>query len=326
MNILTVKEKIACELSHSEGFISGGELAQRLGVSRNTIWKAVESLREEGFSIDAVSNRGYIMNGRPDIITEASVRSCLPLGDDRNLFVFENIDSTNNFAKELAKNGEPDGTAVISDMQTAGKGRMGRSFSSPPGKSIYMSVILRPNTDMEASQLITSCAAAAAASAIDKVCGTDVEIKWVNDLFLGGRKISGILTEASVSFEAGVLDYAVVGIGINVRTVKDVFDGELLNKATSIEDEIGRSFDRSEIIAAVLTEMGRYVEDIHSKNFLEEYKRRSFIVGKRIIVIKGDTEKEAKAVGISDDAGLEVEYSDGIREILNSGEARIIPD
>ena len=203
---------------------------------------------------------------------------------------------------------------------------MGRSFCSPHGTSIYMSVILRPQTDMETSQLITSCAAVAAAKAIDDICGTDTKIKWVNDLYLGGRKISGILTEASVNFETLMPDYAVVGIGINVKSMKDYFSEELLEKATSIEDETGSAPLRSQLIAEILTNLCDLTDRLPDKSFIEEYKKRSFIIGQRVAVSKfAGEEKMAVAEDISDDAGLVVRYDDGETETLNSGEARIIP-
>lgn len=322
---LTVKESVISELSCSDEYISGEALAEKLGVSRNTIWKAVKSLREEGFDIDASPNRGYRILKKPYIITEAGIRKFLPHDDNRRLYILNSVDSTNNYAKELARNGEPGGTVVISDMQTAGKGRMGRSFCSPPKSNIYMSIILRPEIDIESSQLITSCVAAAAASAIDTICGTDTQIKWVNDLFLNGKKICGILTEASVSFESGTLDFAVVGIGINIRSVANVFPKELLKTATSIQDETEKLFDRSEIIAEVITSVEKYLNELPDRKFLEEYKKRSFIIGKRVIVTKAGEEREAIAAGISENAGLEVIYDDGQKEALNSGEARILP-
>lgn len=322
---MTIKESVISELSCSDKYISGEALAEKLGVSRNTIWKAVKSLREEGFDIDASSNRGYRILEMPYIITEAGIRKFLPQSDNRRLYILESTDSTNNYAKDLARNGESGGTVVISDTQTAGKGRMGRSFCSPPKSSIYMSLILRPKMDIESSQLITSCVAAATASAIDKICGTDTQIKWVNDLFLNGKKICGILTEASVSFESGTLDFAVVGIGINVRSVLNVFPDELLKTATSIQDETKILFDRSEIIAEVITSVEKYLNELPDRKFLEEYKKRSLIMGKRVIVTKAGEEREALAVGISENAGLEVIYDDGQKEVLNSGEARILP-
>lgn len=187
-----------------------------------------------------------------------------------------------------------------------------------------MSVVLRPQTDLESSQLITSCIAVATAEAIDSVCSTDVKIKWVNDLFLGGKKICGILTEASLNFENGRLDYAVAGIGINLKSVKDSFSDQLTKVATSIEDETGRIPDRCRLIAEILKNIDHYMSYMDKRNFLDEYRRRSFIIGERVSVSKFDTERIATAIGISDNAELIVRYDDGSQEALNSGEARII--
>lgn len=187
-----------------------------------------------------------------------------------------------------------------------------------------MSVILRPKTDMQSSQLITSCIAAAAADAVDRVCGTDVKIKWVNDLYLNGKKICGILTEAAINFESGGLDYAVAGIGINLRSVKETFPEELLKIASSVEDETGNLPGRCRLIAEILKNIDSYMANIEKKAFLEEYRRRSFITGMRVAVSKYDEERTATALGISDNAGLIVKYDDGTEEVLNSGEARII--
>ena len=202
---------------------------------------------------------------------------------------------------------------------------MGRSFCSPHGTSIYLSIILRPETDMETCQLITSCAAVAAAQAIDKVCGTDVKIKWVNDLFLNGKKICGILTEASVNFETGQPEYAVVGIGINVKSIKNIFPEELMNVATSIEDETGKTPSRAEIIAEILKNIDILTKNLSDTSFLENYRKRSFIIGQRVSVSKLGSEKTALAIGISDNGGLIVRYDDWTEETLNSGEARILP-
>lgn len=322
---MSTKEKVLEQLLESEDYISGEALAQKIGVGRNSVWKAVKQLQEEGFDIQAASNKGYFLKSTGDIITPEIIRNFLGRYDDKEIIVLDETDSTNNYARELARNGAENGTAVIADCQTAGKGRMGRSFCSPHGTSIYLSIILRPEADMETCQLITSCAAVAAARAVDKVCGTETKIKWVNDLFLNGRKICGILTEASVNFENGLPEYAIVGIGINVRSIKNIFPEELLEIATSIEDETGKAPSRAEIIAEILKNMDQLTKNLSDTSFLEEYRRRSFIVGNRVAVSKTGSEKYALATGISDNAGLIVRYDDGTEEILNSGEARIIP-
>ncbi len=326
MRILTTKEKILDILLASQDYVSGEYLAERLGVSRNSVWKAVNTLRSDGFDIEAVTNKGYALRSEGNALSEAVIRRYLNENDEREIHIFESIDSTNNYAKKLASEGAKGGTVVIAEEQTAGKGRLGRVFCSPAGGSIYLSVVLRPHTDMQSSQLITSCIAVAAAEAIDSVCKTDAKIKWVNDIFLNGRKISGILTEASVNFESGTLDYAVVGIGINLKSVKNVFSPELLEIATSIEDETGVMPQRCRLIAKLLENIDRHIESIESRKFLDEYRRRSFIVGERVVVSKISEERFATAVGIADDAGLIVRFDDGKEEVLSSGEARIVRD
>lgn len=321
---MTTKEKILEILLSSESYVSGECLAEKLDVSRNSVWKAVTALRTEGFDIEAVTNKGYALLSEGNTLSRAVIKKYLPESDKREIYIFDSIDSTNNYAKKLAAEGAENGTAVISESQTAGKGRLGRVFCSPEGGSIYMSVILRPETDMQSSQLITSCMAVAAADAVDSVCNTDTKIKWVNDLFLNGRKISGILTEASVNFETGRLDYAVVGIGVNLRSVKKAFSPELLEIATSIEDETGVMPQRCRLIAKLLENIDRYIADIENRAFLDEYRRRSFIIGERVAVSRIADGRPATAVGIADDAGLIVRYDDGKEEVLSSGEARIL--
>lgn len=321
---MTTKNNVLLALLDCKDHLSGGELAEKLGVSRNAVWKSVKALQAEGFDIKAVPNRGYFLNSSVSVLNETVIRKYLPKGDNRKIFIFDSIDSTNNYAKYLAASGAENGVLVTAETQTAGKGRMGRSFYSPSGGSIYMSVVLRPQTDMESSQLITSCIAVATAEAIDCVCSTDVKIKWVNDLFLGGKKICGILTEASLNFENGRLDYAVAGIGINLKSVKNSFSQQLSEIATSIEDETGNIPDRCRLIAEILKNIDLYMSNMEKRNFLNEYRRRSFILGKRIAVSKFNSERMATAIGISDNAGLIVRYDDGNEETLNSGEARII--
>lgn len=321
---MSTKESVLEILLASGEYVSGEYLAERLQISRNSVWKAVTALRADGFNIEAVTNKGYTLLSEGNTLSEAVIRKYLPENDNREIFLFDSIDSTNNYAKKLAAEGTPNGTCIIAESQTAGKGRLGRVFCSPSGGSIYMSVVLRPQTDMQSSQLITSCMAVAAAEAVDSICGTETKIKWVNDLFLNGRKISGILTEASVNFESGRLDYAVVGIGINLKSVKNTFPSELLEIATSVEDETGRVPQRCRLIAKLLENIDRYIADIESRRFLEEYRRRSFIIGERVAVSRIAQESFATAIGISDDAGLIVRYDDGKEEVLNSGEARIV--
>lgn len=323
---MSTKEKVLSALENAEGeYVSGEKLADIIGVSRNAIWKAVNSLKNDGFNIDAVSNNGYRLIPETSSVYENRIRKYLTASElGKKIICFREIDSTNNYAKKIAHENAEHGTAVISEIQTAGKGRMGRTFVSPSNTGVYISIIIKNNLNAETAQLITSCAAVSVCQAIDKVCGTDTQIKWVNDIFLNGKKICGILTEASMSFETGTLEYAVIGIGINVYSVKNVFDSNLLETASSIEDECNLKADRSRICAEILNALEKNISSLENHDFISEYKKRSCIVGNYVMVSKGNTEKKAFAYDIDDNACLKVRYEDGSEEALNSGEARII--
>jgi|MGYP001086473899 BirA family biotin operon repressor/biotin-[acetyl-CoA-carboxylase] ligase len=324
---MSTKDKVLLELENNKDkFISGSALAKKLNVSRNAIWKAIKSLESSGCIIDAVTNKGYRLLKASDKISAEAIKSLLTTSYmGREIEILQKIDSTNNYAKEIAKsNAIKQGYTIISEAQTAGKGRMGRSFESPPDTGIYMSIILRPNFSIELTQLLTSCVAVAVADAVDRLYNTDTKIKWVNDLFLNSKKYCGILTEASISFESGQLEYAIIGIGINAKSIKNSLSPEVLEIATSIEDECDKTVTRNTLIAEILNSLEKYIENIESKNFMNEYRKCSFIIGETVIVTSNGESKKALAVDIDDNAGLVVRYENGTTETLNSGEARII--
>ncbi len=319
---MELKKEVLSALEELKGeSVSGGKLSQKLGVSRSAVWKAVRSLQSDGYKIEAVTNRGYCLNNESDIISEESISPFLT-GEaaNMNITVLKTVDSTNNYAKKLAQNGSPQGTVVIAEEQTAGKGRLGRCFYSPDSGGIYMSVILRPKLPLDKSLLITTSTAVAVSRAIDAVAGVKTEIKWVNDIFLLGKKLCGILCEASMDMETRSLEYAVCGIGINVS--QSEFPDNLSDIATSVFLS-GKKVSRSALIAQILNNISMLYNSIDSGDFLNEYKSRSFILGKDIYVIKGDSKTEAKAIDIDDNAMLIVEYKDGKKETLNSGEVSI---
>ncbi|MFA5658694.1 MAG: biotin--[acetyl-CoA-carboxylase] ligase [Oscillospiraceae bacterium] len=319
---MELKKKVLSALEELKGEnVSGAKLAQGLGVSRSAVWKTVKALQNDGYQINAVTNRGYCLNNDNDIISKESILPFLK-GEAKNMeiIVLKTVDSTNNYAKKLAQNGAKQGTVVISEEQTAGKGRLGRSFYSPPADGIYMSVILRPELSLDKSLLITTSTAVAVSEAIDSVAGVETKIKWVNDIFLNGKKLCGILCEASMDMETHSLEYAVCGIGINVS--ENSFPENLQNIATSVCLS-SKKTSRSELIGEVLNNMSQLYSSIDSGLFLEKYKKRSFILGEEIHVIKGDIKTKAKAVDIDENAMLIVEYTDGKRETLNSGEVSI---
>ena len=235
--------------------VSGAKMAKLLNVSRNAVWKAITALKSEGYSIDAVSNRGYTLAIENDMLSVAGISQHL---SDKifaeKINIYKSLESTNKTAKEFAIQGGEHGTVIIADEQTAGKGRYDKHFYSPSKSGLYMSIILRQtNLDLTNTMNITKMAAVAVCEAIEKLTVIEPEIKPVNDIFLNGKKICGILTEAISDLESGNIEWAVVGIGINISTVD--FPGEIKNIATSIVAESSNNIDaalRSRLAAELI--------------------------------------------------------------------------
>lgn len=303
--------------------ISGASLATQLGLTRSSIWKAVKALQKDGYLITAITNKGYCLQPSNDILSAESIRPLLR-GDAANLIfdIRPSVTSTNTVAKALASEGAEEGTVVIAYEQTEGRGRMGRSFYSPSSTGVYMTIILRPDLSLTDSLLITTGASVAVARAIEKIAGVRAEIKWVNDIFVNGKKVCGILTEASIDFESGKLEYAVIGIGVNIST-KD-FPGTLKSTAGPVFKEKPENTPISSILAAeILNNLAECMNSLTDKKYLEEYRSRSFLIGKEIFILKGTEQIPATAVGIDDKAGLIVEYADGKKETLTCGEVSV---
>ena len=317
---MSIREK-AIELLGNGETVSGAEMARELGVSRNAVWKVMNSLRQNGYEIEAVTNRGYRLVSVPEQLSETEIRRSLRttrLG--RELEIHAQLDSTNNRAKMLAAQGAAHGTTVIADSQTGGRGRMGRSFFSPEHSGVYMTVILRPEWAPEKAGMLTSMAAVVAARAVEKVSGADVKIKWVNDLYLGGRKICGILSEAGLGMEAGRLDWAVVGIGIN--TARMDFPEELKEIASSVGNETGTAPDRNKLIAEILNELDALYDSMETGAFLEESRRRSNVIGREVTVIEGGKQYPARVLDIDEEGRLVIETGEG-KTRLHYGEVSL---
>jgi len=257
-------------------------------------------------------------------ISEEKIKPLLFGEIGSELVVYPVIDSTNNAAKLLAKNGAQHGSVVIAEQQTAGKGRLGRSFYSPGAAGIYMTIILRPTLTVEHSMLITSAAAVAVARAIEQETGVAAQIKWVNDLYFKGKKLCGILSEAALSAD-GSLNYVVVGIGINVST--DSFPPELEDVATSLESANGGAeIDGNRLIAAVLNHFDAVYRQLYTREFISEYKSRSCVLGKRVRMISGDLAHEVLALDIDENARLIVRMPGGEQAAISSGEVSLKGD
>ncbi len=253
-------------------------------------------------------------------LEETEIRRYLCGGFGRALTVYESLPSTNDTAKLLAQNGASQGTAVLARGQTAGKGRQGRRFFSPADAGLYLTVILRPTAPQ--LQLLTAAAAVAASRAVEEVCGLEVQIKWVNDLYYKGKKLCGILTESAFGPD-GSPDYAVVGIGINLSD--SGFPPELAGKATSLKQE-GAACDPNRLTAAVLDQLERIYSQLPAKEFLREYRKRSCVLGKQVTVLEGRERYQALAVEIDDQAQLVVRTLQGQEQALCAGEVHLEGD
>lgn len=323
---MAVKDKILNIFESNRGiFYSGEELAAELGVSRNAVWKAVKQLEIDGYKFNAVSGRGYCLTEESDVLSEQGIIKYLRDYDNRlNIKVYKTISSTNTVLKKMAADGAPEGTVLVAAEQTAGRGRMNRTFYSPMGTGLYLSILLRPKVRAEESLFITTAAAVAVARVIEDISGKSAGIKWVNDVFVNDRKVCGILTEASFDMESGGLEYAIPGIGVNVSTPEGGFPNEIKEVATSVFDGMQPPEDaKNRIAASIIRCFMEYYENLSEHTFFDEYVRRSIIIGKDIKVLRGGESKVARALSIDSNCNLRVRYENGTEEILSSGEVSI---
>lgn len=322
---MTVKNEVLHILEENKGKnISGQELANMLCVSRTAIWKAIKSLQQEGYLINATSNKGYSLSYTSDVISSEGIRLFLcEKFKNIPISVYKSLSSTNTEAKaEIIQKGIH-GTVVISEEQTNGRGRFGRKFFSPPNTGIYMSIILKPNLNISNSVLITTAAAVAVCLAIDKFTEKKPQIKWVNDIYIGNKKICGILTEAVTDFESGTIDSIVVGIGLNVKTENKTFPNELQEIAGSILQDNNNFAIRNKLTAEIINNVLSTCEKLEEKKFVKTYKERSMILGKNIFYKKNNKWIEGYAQDIDENGGLIISQNDGQQIILKSGEVSI---
>ncbi len=318
---MSVKDEVLKELENNKGdYISGGQLADNLGVSRNSVWKAIKALEKSGYEINAIPNKGYCLAEKNDILSSYSIKQHLK-NPHLDISVFSSVTSTNTILKEMAEQGAKEGTVIIAEEQTAGRGRTGKQFYSPKGTGIYISILLRPDIPAEESLFLTTSAAVATARAIEDVSDKRALIKWVNDIYLEDKKTCGILTEGAFNVETGKLDYAIVGIGINVCIPDGGFPDNIKDIATAIFDKQTDSINkRSILIANLLDYFKEYYKDFKSNSYVKEYIERSMIIGKTITVIEGSKTSVAKAIDIDKNCRLKVQFEDGTTKWLSSGE------
>ncbi|MGM9584466.1 MAG: biotin--[acetyl-CoA-carboxylase] ligase [Faecousia sp.] len=322
---MTTKEQLLTLLEDRQGsFVSGEELAGTLKLSRAAICKAVKALRQEGYAIEAVTNRGYRLSPESDIVSVQGVKRHLK--PDLQITFHPSVDSTNRVLRALAEQGAAEGTVVIAGAQTQGRGRYGREFFSPEDTGIYLSLLLRPvHADPRQTVTLTAAAAVAMCQTIEAVCGESPKIKWVNDIFLHGKKVCGILTEAAFSLETGAPEYVVVGAGINVYAPRDGFPPALEGVAGALWESTVPD-GKNRLTAEFLNRFWALYAAGDPLAFLEEYRRRSLVIGKNITVLAGSMEAKARAVGIDDQCRLLVQYESGETDALSYGEVRILPE
>jgi BirA family biotin operon repressor/biotin-[acetyl-CoA-carboxylase] ligase len=376
---MSTKNDVLAILEKNKGkSVSGSRMAMSLGVSRNSVWKAINALRKEGHVIEGGSGRGYVLAKDSDalsaeviseIFSELSKEVCTNIIDNQisdnpagkksaynmDVHVFDSIDSTNKEAKRLAISEPARTQMIVADQQTEGRGRLGRSFYSPKGSGLYISFLFAPTFSIGKATLATAAAAVAVARAIKKVSGKQCQIKWVNDVYYNDKKICGILTEGVTGLESRTIDYIIIGIGINCHPA------DLEENAGENAGDLGGGISRNQLAAQVANELLPLLDDLDTTDFLDYYREHSNVIGENIRIFSSGISSRldsaakssnptgslqsgknrsgdagsgmagvsgipAKAIGIADNGGLEVEYADGRREVLTSGEITIRKD
>ena len=304
--------------------VTGGQLASSLGVSRNAIWKAIRLLQDDGNEIVSIRNKGYILMNTNDTLFEKTIRD-----DLRTTFIGQKmkllpvVHSTNQYLKELDTADAENGYVVIANEQNSGRGRRGRTFLSPKGEGIYLSILLKLDKERQDVRLLTICAAVAVSRAIENKCGISAEIKWVNDIFCKGKKVCGILTEAILSAELQELSTVIVGIGINTGSVQL----EINDIATSIGEITGIRGIRNSLIAEVLNQFETvyldYIGRGEKSDILKYYESRLFIIGRQVLVTSLEDSYVATVLGIDDMGALVVKDESGNIQNISTGEIKL---
>lgn len=309
----TKEDVLKILINNADSFISGEALAKQLSLSRAAVWKAIKGLQKQGYTIDAVTNRGYRLNEQNDIITEKSLKKFLDF--DADVLYYPVIDSTNNEAKRLVNDGSGKPMLLVAEEQTNGRGRQGKSFYSPPLTGIYMTLVTHPMSRLANAVTATTAASVAVCRAVEELTQFKPKIKWVNDVYLDGKKICGILTEAITDFETQTVSSVIIGIGMNIKTID--FPSEVENAAS-----LNVNISRVKLIACIANHLNRILCCDYSE-FITYYRSHSMIIGEQIHFIKNAKVTPATAMDIDDTGGLVVRLENGEITTLRSGEISI---
>ena len=318
-----MKAEILTILKDTDGYVSGQELCERFGVSRTAVWKAMNQLKKEGYEIESVQNKGYHLVKTPDILSKnelVSIRKTKWVGTE--ICYFDVTDSTNTQAKSLGDGDAPNGTLVVAGKQESGRGRRGRSFESPAGTGIFMTLLLRPEIEPQNASMLTLVSALAVAKGIEHMVDLPVQFKWPNDIVINGKKVCGILTEMSAQMD--YVNYIVIGIGINVGN--EEFPEEIKDVATSIYLESGKHVNRAMLIEKIWEEFEDYYE-LYEKtqdlsSLVKEYDSYLVNRGQKVRVLDSKEPYEGKAMGITDRGELIVDTWEA-RRLVSAGEVSV---
>ena len=319
---MSTKEKVLQYLEQHKGeSISGQDLADKLEVSRTSVWKAINGLKKEGYQIEATTNKGYQLSIDTDLLSEAAI---VPLLSEalkgHRVIAHKTIDSTNLEAKRIVNEDPTFEGVILSEEQTKGRGRLGRVFYSPSESGLYMSLVLRPVADLDNATLITTAAAVAVCQAIETLTGKKPQIKWVNDIFLDGRKVCGILTEGIMDMESRTIGTIILGIGLNFREPETDFPDEIQSIAGTLFDKKNAAVTRNQMVAEILNRFYLLYPDLVKRSYLDEYRKRCFVLGEQVTFPQGNETIEAKAIAIDNDGGLVVALPNGETKTLTFGE------
>jgi BirA family transcriptional regulator, biotin operon repressor / biotin---[acetyl-CoA-carboxylase] ligase len=306
------------------GHVSGAFLAAEMGVSRTAVWKHIKTLEREGYEIKAVPSKGYSLTSSPDVIVAGEVKQGLGTKTiGKEILHYTEVASTNTLAMDLAQKGAVDGTVVIAETQTGGKGRLGRSWTSPLG-NLYVSVVLRPVVPISKAPLITLMGAVAVASGVRRHCGVPAGIKWPNDILLSGKKVSGLLTEMSA--EPDRIRHVVLGIGVNVNMDSSELQPDVRKMSTTLAAAVGKSVDRTALLRTLLAELDLWYHRFLKGNaeVLTAWKELNVTLGHRVAVSGGGAKLEGLARGVDAEGRLILKLDDGTLRQVAAGDVTIL--
>ncbi|KAF0182084.1 MAG: BirA family transcriptional regulator biotin operon repressor / biotin-acetyl-CoA-carboxylase ligase [Nitrospirae bacterium] len=314
-------------LKKRTSFVSGAEIATTLGITRAAVWKRISRLRKEGYSIEALPAKGYRLAGVPEFSVKEALSSLgqLKTFSADNILFYPALASTNATAVEIAGTGCPDGTVVVADAQSAGRGRMARIWNSPPGVNIYMSIVLRPAIAVRDAAVLTLLTGVACAKALHHCSGTEISLKWPNDLLIGNRKVGGILTELRADPDR--IQFAVIGIGINVNYHKEHMPRDISEIATSLAHESRMRFSRTEVFATVILQMDKWLnifENHGKKPVLDEWLTLSSTIGKKVTISTHRGTLHGLAEALDDEGFLLVRVDDGSLQHIHTGDVTYV--